>query len=303
MCAQWTVCWGHVDVEHSAICDCIDNIHHESLEVWTQRTGVQRGREPPCLPVYEGPTEVSRFPQQPRVDQWLCCSTWSHRRLRYCLLCCLRSLTTNFSLTDPHCGVSLLAEIKHGPQGVITFRAHRMAQARRTHAMYRTPELFVHALKHEILPWWPVRCNFFLEPCDDVYSVLIIFLRGASISTQTVKQEESQAESTRNNNKHPTMCRAPCSATHSQDHGHATRDRSTYLNHSQDHGSSCLVHVATTTTQQRPSERERPLILSTRESAHPQAQKKERTRVLHLNESTSSHRFLNVLFFSLVRVL
>ena len=97
------------------------------------------------------PLKYPGSPSSLRVDQWLCCSTWPHRRLRYCLLCCLRSLNTNFSLTDPHSGVSLLAEIKHGPQGVITFRAHRMAQARRTHAMYRTPELFVHALKHEIL--------------------------------------------------------------------------------------------------------------------------------------------------------
>ena len=50
-------------------------MNYESLHVWPQSTGVCCAREPPCLAVYERPTEISRFLQQPRVDQCRCSTT------------------------------------------------------------------------------------------------------------------------------------------------------------------------------------------------------------------------------------
>ena len=54
-------------------------------------------------------------------------------------------------------------------------------------------------------------------------------------------------------NNHPIECRASCCVNQSQDHGYVTRDMSHHQYHSQNHGRSCLVHMVTTTTQQRSS--------------------------------------------------
>ena len=67
LCDQRTVCWWQLDVEHFAICDCVDSMHHESLHVWTESSSVWCVREPPCLLVLERSTEGLRSLQHPRA--------------------------------------------------------------------------------------------------------------------------------------------------------------------------------------------------------------------------------------------